>query len=70
MPIRLCLVGGFEGVPTQAAGEGRRPSPLEAASSFLCLSLGLNNTIKRTRKREFLDAMELVVPWAELMALI
>lgn len=25
-------------------------------------SLGLSNTTKRTRKREFLDAMELVVP--------
>lgn len=25
-------------------------------------SLGLSHAIKRTRKREFLDAMELVVP--------
>ena len=33
-------------------------------------SLGLSNTVKRTRKREFLDAMEVVVPWAELVALI
>src|SRR5574343_980635 len=33
-------------------------------------SLGLINTTKRTRKREFLDAMELVVPWAELVSLI
>ena len=33
-------------------------------------SLGLSNTVKHTRKREFLDAMELVVPWAELVALI
>ena len=33
-------------------------------------SLGLSNTVKRTRKREFLDAMELVVPWAELVSLI
>lgn len=33
-------------------------------------SLGLSNTVKGTRKREFLDAMELVVPWAELVALI
>jgi len=33
-------------------------------------SLGLSNTTKRTRKREFLDAMELVVPSAELVALI
>ena len=33
-------------------------------------SLGLSNTTKRTRKREFLDAMELVVPWAELVSLI
>ena len=33
-------------------------------------SLGLSNTVKRTRKREFLDAMELVVPWTELVSLI
>ena len=33
-------------------------------------SLGLSNTTKRTRKREFLDTMELVVPWAELVSLI
>ena len=33
-------------------------------------SLGLSNTVKRTRKREFLDAMELVVPWVELVSLI
>lgn len=33
-------------------------------------SLGLSNTVKRTCKREFLDAMELVVPWAELVSLI
>ncbi len=33
-------------------------------------SLGLSNTVKRIRKREFLDAMELVVPWVELVALI
>ncbi len=33
-------------------------------------SLGLSNTVKRPRKREFLDAMELVVPWAELVAQI
>jgi IS5 family transposase len=33
-------------------------------------SLGLSNTTKRTRKREFLDAMELVAPWAELVSLI
>ena len=32
--------------------------------------LGLNLTAKRTRKREFLDEMNLVVPWAELVALI
>ncbi|MBY0411220.1 MAG: transposase, partial [Burkholderiaceae bacterium] len=32
--------------------------------------LGLSNPVKRTRKREFLDAMELVVPWAELVSLI
>ncbi len=33
-------------------------------------SLGLNNTTKRTRKREFLDAMEVVMPWTELVSLI
>ena len=32
--------------------------------------LGLNLTIKRTRKREFLAEMERVVPWAALVALI
>jgi hypothetical protein len=33
-------------------------------------SLGLSHTTKRTRKREFLDAMELVAPWTELVSLI
>ena len=33
-------------------------------------SLGLSNTTKRTGKRESLDAMELVLPWAELASLI
>jgi IS5 family transposase len=33
-------------------------------------SLGLSNSVKRTRKREFLDSMERVVPWAELVSLI
>jgi len=32
--------------------------------------LGLNLTIKRTRKREFLDEMNQVVPWGDLVALI
>jgi len=32
--------------------------------------LGLDLTAKRTRKREFLDEMERVVPWAQLIALI
>ena len=32
--------------------------------------LGLNLTTKRTRKREFLDEMDRVVPWAALVALI
>jgi len=31
---------------------------------------GFERKIKRTRKREFLDEMDLVVPWAELVALI
>jgi IS5 family transposase len=32
--------------------------------------LGLNLTTKRTRKREFLDEMNQVVPWAELVSLV
>ena len=32
--------------------------------------LGLNLLIKRTRKRECLDEMNRVVPWAELVALV
>ena len=32
--------------------------------------LGLNLTVKRTRKREFLDEVNLVVPWAELVAVV
>ena len=32
--------------------------------------LGLNLATKRTRKREFLDEMNRVVPWAELVALV
>ena len=34
------------------------------------VSLSLPNSTKRTRKREFLDAMERVVPWADLVTLI
>jgi len=33
-------------------------------------SLGLGQTAKRTRRRELLDEMEKVVPWAELVALV
>ena len=33
-------------------------------------SSGFELKTKRTRKREFLDEMELVVPWSELVALI
>jgi len=33
-------------------------------------SLGLGVTAKRTRRREFLDEMERVVPWGELVALV
>jgi IS5 family transposase len=33
-------------------------------------SLGLDLSAKRTRKREFLDAMRHVVPWSKLIALI
>ena len=32
--------------------------------------LGLNLSTKRTRKREFLDEMNRVVPWAALVELI
>jgi IS5 family transposase len=32
--------------------------------------LGLNLTSKRTRKREFLDEMNRVVPWSDLVALV
>jgi len=32
--------------------------------------LGLKLSTKRTRKREFLDEMQRVVPWGELIALI
>jgi IS5 family transposase len=32
--------------------------------------LGLNLSTKRTRKREFLDEMNRVVPWAALVALV
>ncbi len=33
-------------------------------------SLGLPNSSRRTRKREFLEAMDRVVPWSELVSLI
>ena len=33
-------------------------------------TLGLEWTNKRTRKREFLDEMQRVVPWAQLVAMI
>ncbi|MBT2177857.1 MULTISPECIES: IS5 family transposase [Ralstonia] len=32
--------------------------------------MGLGQTTKRTRRREFLDEMEKVVPWADLVALV
>jgi hypothetical protein len=32
--------------------------------------LGLKLSTKRTRKREFLEEMQRVVPWSELIALI
>ena len=34
------------------------------------LDLGLNLSTKKTRKREFLDEMNRVVPWSALVALI
>jgi len=33
-------------------------------------SLGLGSSTRRTRKRQFLDEMERMVPWAALVALI
>ena len=33
-------------------------------------SLGLGMTGKKTRRREFLESMEQVVPWSELVALV
>jgi IS5 family transposase len=33
-------------------------------------NLGLDLTTKRTRKREFLDEMNRVVPWSEPVALV
>jgi transposase, IS5 family len=33
-------------------------------------SLGLGMTAKRTRRREFLEEMERVVPWPDLVALV
>jgi IS5 family transposase len=36
----------------------------------ISLATGFEISTKRTRKREFLDEMNLVVPWAELIALI
>jgi len=34
------------------------------------LGLGLNLSTKKTRKREFLDEMNRVVPWAALVAVV
>ncbi len=44
------------------------PSPENA--SMKQSSLGLSHTVKRTRKREFFNAMELAVHWAELVSLL
>ncbi|MGE4340211.1 MAG: IS5/IS1182 family transposase, partial [Pigmentiphaga sp.] len=33
-------------------------------------SLGLGMTGKKTRRREFLESMETVVPWSALVALV
>ena len=34
------------------------------------LGLGLNLSTKKTRKREFLEEMERVVPWAALVEIV
>lgn len=39
-------------------------------ASMLQAALGLNLSTKRTRKREFLEQMEGMVPWAALVVLI
>ena len=39
-------------------------------STMKQLGLGLNLSTKRTRKREFLDEMERVVPWAALVQIV
>lgn len=44
--------------------------PLQRANKMKQATLGLNLSTKRTRKREFLDEMDRVVPWAELTSLI
>jgi IS5 family transposase len=40
------------------------------SSTMKQLGLGLNLSTKRTRKREFLDEMERVVPWAALVQIV
>ena len=42
----------------------------EKIQSMKQAALDLNLSLKKTRKREFLEQMERVVPWAELVALI
>ena len=43
---------------------------IEAMKQMSLSESGFERKTKRTRKREFLDEMNLVVPWAELVALI
>ena len=41
-----------------------------ASRPMLQANLGLNLSTKKTRKREFLEQMQQVVPWRDLVALI
>ena len=66
MPCRDGLLGILHTNTAVMCLISLKPRPYEYGAKHL----GLSNTTKRTRKREFLDAMELVVPWAELVSLI
>lgn len=47
--------------------EQRWPAKIEAMKQ---ISLGLNLSTKKTRKREFLEQVEKVVPWAALVQIV
>jgi len=47
--------------------EGVQPEKIQSKKQA---ALDLNLSVKKTRKREFLEQMECVVPWAALVTLI